>query len=318
MTATIFTIATLLLMTIALGLLLARRLWGLTLPTLIFGLLAIVAEGPRAAAEIWGIRVPGIIVATQESLKVETFRSSGSRTSHYAVQHHFGAIVCYRATGNPGLGAGAPIDTAIKMAIGEPETAADRLCKEAPGNDVLRQTEIRLDEASHDSTIIGRPVTLVLLRPFGLLEWAWPEDAPLLPMLVRPNFGDDGPRHPVMAEIVSISVDTFGRSLLTRRGADFAVPVAYVRLRYVLAGHPAPLEGIDTVDAASVANLAAGGRVAVTVADGAPRRPMLAQASRTYWWRNPASDLAILGVVILGIVGLVVFIRRRRRNRSAA
>ncbi len=318
MTATVFVIAVLLVMIVALGLLLARRLGWVALPALILGLLALIAEGPRAAAEIWGVRVPGIVVATQESLKLETVRPSGSRTSHYAVQHRYGAIVCYRAAGNPGLGVGAPIDTAIQIAIGEPETAADRLCKQAPGNQVLRQTEIRLDEATHDTTTPGRPVTLVLLRPFGLLEWAWPEDAPLLPMLARPSFGDDGPRHPIMAEVVSITIDTRGWSLLTRRAQDYAVPIAYVRLRYALAGHAVPMEGIDTVDAASVAHLTVGGRVAATVADGAPRWPMLAQASRTYWWRNPASDLAILAVVVLGIVGVVVVIRRRRRTRSAA
>jgi hypothetical protein len=95
------------------------------------------------------------------------------------------------------------------------------------------------------------------------------------------------------------------------------VPVAYVRLRYAIAGHAGTVEGIDTTDAASVANLTVGSRVAVTVADGAPRQPTLTQASRTYWWRNPASDLAILGLVILGIVGAVCFIRRRRRARTA-
>ena len=318
MTATLFIIAVLLIMILALGLLLARRLWWVALPALILGLLALVAEGPRAAAEIWGIRVPGIVVATQESLKLETVRSSGSRSSHYAVQHRYDVIVCYRATGNPGLGAGAPIDTAIKMAIGEPETAADKMCKEAPGNAILRQTEVRLDEATHDTTTLGRPVTLVLLRPFGLLEWAWPEDAPLLPMLPRPNFGDTGPRRPVSAEVVSITVDTRGWSLLNRRGEEFSVPIAYVRLRYALAGHPGTVEGIDTVDATSVANLTVGGRVAATVAEGAPRRPLLAQASRTYWWRNPGSDLAIMAVVILCIIGVVVVFRRRKRARSDA
>ena len=318
MTATVLVVSAFVVMLVGLGLLLARRLWWVALPGLILGLLAIVAEGPRAAAEVWGIKVPGIVVATQESLRLESLRASGSRTSHYSVQHRYGAIVCYRAAGSPGLGAGAPIDTAIKIAIGEAETAADRLCKDAPGTEILRQTEVRLDEASHDAAVIGRPVTLVLLRPLGLLEWAWPVDAPLLPMLSLPRFGGDGTRRPVMAEVVSIQIDTYGRSLLIRRGADFAVPVAYVRLRYTLPGHASPLEGIDTVDAASVANLTVGSRVAVTVAGGAPRQPMLDQASRGYWWRNPASDLAILAVFILGVVAVVIFVRRRRRSRSSA
>lgn len=318
MTATLLVVAAVLVMLVCLGLLMARRLWWVALPGLILCLLAIVAEGPRAAAEVWGVKVPGIVVATQESLRLESLRSSGSRTSHYAVQHRYGAIVCYRAAGSPGLGAGAPIDTAIKIAIGEAETAADRLCKDAPGTDVLRQTEVRLDEASHDATVIGRPVTLVLLRPLGLLEWAWPVDAPLLPMLSLPRFGGDGARRPVMAEVVAITVDTHGRSLLTRRGADFAVPVAYVRLRYTLPGHSVPVEGIDSVDAASVADLTVGGRVAVTVGENAPRQPLLDQATRGYWWRNPASDLAILAVVIVGLVAVVIFVRRRRRTRSSA
>lgn len=315
MTATVLVVAAFLVMLVCLGLLLARRLWWVALPGLLLGLLAIVAEGPRAAAEVWGVRVPGIVVATQESLRLESLRPSGSRTSHYSVQHRYGAIVCYRAAGSPGLGAGAPIDTAIKIAIGETETMADRLCRDAPGTDVLRQTEVRLDEASHDATVVGRPVTLVLLRPLGLLEWAWPVDAPLLPMLSLPRFGGDGARRPVMAEVVSIKIDTFGRSLLIRRGAEFAVPVAYVRLRYTLPGHPVPLEGIDTVDAASVAGLSAGSRVAVTVGENAPRQPLLDQATRGYWWRNPASDLLILAVVIGGLFAIVIVVRRRRRTR---
>ena len=318
MTATVLVVFAFVIMLACLGLLLARRLWWVTLPGLILSFLAIVAEGPRAAAEVWGIKVPGIVVATQESLRLETKRASGSRTSHYSVQHRYGAIVCYRAAGSPGLGAGAPIDTAIKIAIGEAETIADALCKDAPGTEILRQTEVRLTEATHDAAVIGRPVTLVLLRPFGLLEWAWPVDAPLLAILSLPRFGGDGPRRPVMAEVVSITVDTHGRSLLTRRGADFAVPVAYVRLRYTLAGHPGTVEGIDIVDAASVSRLSVGSRVAVTVGENAPRQPLLDQATRGYWWRNPASELAILAVVILGLIAIVIVVRRRRRTRSSA
>ena len=316
MTAALFVLCALFVIVASLGLLLARRLWWLALPALLLAILAVVAEAPRAAAEVWGIRVPGIVVATRESLALETNRAQGSRVSHYTVQHRFGAIVCYRAEGSPGLGAGAPIDAAIKAAIGEAETTADRLCREAPGTQTLRQTEVRLDEASHDASVIGRATTLVLLRPFGLLEWAWPVDAPLLPMIARPSWGG-GPQRTLTAEVVSITIDTRGRSVLTRRAEEFAVPVAYVRLRYAPTGHPAGVEGIDTVDASSIAGLAPGARVAVTVADDAPRRPLLTTATRQYWWRNPASELALFALLVIGIVVVVVVIRRRIRQRSA-
>lgn len=319
MTATLLVLTALALIAAGLSLLLARRLWFIALPAAILGLLVVVAEGPRAAAELWGERVDGIIAATRESLRLETTRPSGTRVSHDSVQHRFGAIVCYRSAGNPGIGAGAPIDPAIKAAIGEAPTAMDVLCQKAPGSLVLRQTEVRLDESAHDAETPGRLVTLLLLRPFGLLEWAWPVDAPLLPMLPRPwagpGRGSTGATQTLTAEVVSITIDTKGRSPISRRAQDYAIPVAHVRLRYAPAGLPTPVEGIDSIDAPSMAQLTPGARIAITVAPGAPRQPAIVGATRGHWWRNPASEiLALAGVIAVVVVAWVLW-RRRGRSR---
>ena len=109
------------------------------------------------------------------------------------------------------------IDPAILAAVDETESAADRRCRQAPGSGILRQTQVRLDEASFDAAAPGRTVMLRRLRPFGLLEWTWPVDAPLLPMLPRPRLSSDGPRIAVPAQVTAITVDTRGRGLLTAR-----------------------------------------------------------------------------------------------------
>lgn len=315
MTATLLVLTALALIGTCLSLLLARRLWFIALPAAILGLLVVVAEGPRAAAELWGERVVGVIAATRESLRLETMRPTGSRVSHDSVQHRFGAIVCYRTRGNPGIGAGAPLDPAIKAAIGETPSAMEVLCRTAPGSLILRQTEVRLDEAAHDAEAPGRLVTLVLLRPFGVLEWAWPVDAPLLPMLPRPPLGSAGATQALTAEVVSITIDTKGRSPISRRARDYAVPIAHVRLRYTPPGAPTWIEGIDTVDAPTVAHLVPGARIPISVATGTPRQPAIAGASRTYWWRNPASEILMLaGVVAILAVAWILW-RRRRRAR---
>lgn len=314
MTATLLVLTALLVIGASLFLLVARRLWFIALPAAILGLLVVVAEGPRAAAELWGDRVVGIIAATQESLRLETMRASGARVSHDSVQHRFGAIVCYRTGGNPGIGAAAPLDPAIKAAIGETPSAMERLCQQAPGTAVLRQTEIRLDESAHDAETPGRLVTLNLLRPLGVLEWAWPVDAPLLPMLPRTNIGSGGATRTLTAEVVSIAIDPKGRSPISRRARDYAVPIAHVRLRYTPPGLPTPVEGIDSVDAPSVAHLAQGARTAISIATNAPRQPAILDASRTYWWRNPASELLMLAGVVLVVLGAWLLWRRRRRQ----
>ena len=124
MTAVLF-VATALVIALACLILWVLRTWRLTaLAGFILTLLAIVAEAPRAATELWGQTVPGIVAATQETLRLESVRASGARSSHYNPKHRFGAIVCYRLPGNPGLGApglgaSAPLDPAIQAAIGE-------------------------------------------------------------------------------------------------------------------------------------------------------------------------------------------------------
>ncbi len=313
MTAALFVAIALAAALAALLLLVARR-WRIpALFILALAVLAVVAEGPRAAAELWGERLPGVLASTRETLRLESLRATGQRSSHYHPKHHFGAIVCYRAPGAPGLGAVNLPDPAILAAIGETPGEADRLCRTAPGQGVLRQTEIRLDEASHDTARPGQAVMLHLLRPLGLLEWAWTTDAPLLPWLARPRWSS-GTMAAVPAEIVSITIDARGRTLLSRRAHDYAVPIAHVRLRYAPPGHPAGLEGIDTVDAPSVAHLAPGTRVTATVAADAPRAPRLAGATRTYWWRNHVVEAAIALALVAGLVGLVLLLRRRRRR----
>ncbi len=315
MTATLLVLTALAMMGAGVSLLMARRLWFIALPAAFLGLLVVVAEGSRAAAELWGERVVGIIAATRESLRLETMRPAGSLVSHASVQHRFGAIVCYRANGNPGIGAGAPIDPAIKAAIGEALSAMDTLCQKAPGSLVLRQTEVQLDESAHDAETPGRLVTLVLLRPFGLLEWAWPVDAPLLPMLPRPSMGSAGASQVLTAEVMAITIDTKGRSPISRRSQDYAIPVAYVRLRYTPPGMPVQIEGIDTVDAPTVAHLAPGARIPISVAAGTPRQPDISGASRTYWWRNPASEILMLAGVV--VVVLITWFVWRSCRRSA-
>ena len=132
MTAVLF-VATALVIALACLILWVTRTWRLAaLAGFILALLAIVAEAPRAATELWGQTVPGLIAATQETLRLESVRASGARSSHYNPKHRFGAIVCYRLPGNPGLGAGAPLDPAIQAAIGEPPSEADRTCRQTP------------------------------------------------------------------------------------------------------------------------------------------------------------------------------------------
>lgn len=320
MTAILFVLICLSVAIVCLVLWLTRNWRLLALAGLILAFLGMLAEGPRAAAELWGSRLPGVVAATEESLRLETVRSSGSRTTHYNPRHRFGAIVCYRAAGTPGLGAGAPIDPAIQATIGEAETNANRLCRAVPGVGVLRQTEIRLDAATYDATNPGQVVTLTLLRPFGLLEWAWSVDAPLLPWLPRPNLGGGGPRVAVAAQVVSITIDPHGRTLLSRRAHPYAVPIAHVRLRYAPPGHPAGVEGVDSVDAPSVAHLAAGSPITITVAADAPRTPLLVGVTRSYWWRNFIGEaLVAIGIigVFIAVIAVIAVIRRRRRLRGA-
>ncbi|WP_295584122.1 hypothetical protein [uncultured Lamprocystis sp.] len=319
MTATLLVFTAAAIAVLAVVLLAARLLWWLALPALILALLAMVAEGPHAAAEIWGERLPGVVAATQSSVQVETARARGARTSHLVVRHRFGAIVCYRAPDAPGLGAGTPIDPAILAAVGEPLSAADQRCWQAPGSGILRQTQVRLDEAAFDAAVPGQEVMLRRLRPFGWLEWTWPVDAPLLPMVPRPRFGSDGPRVAVPAQVMAITIDRKGRGLLSRWAQPYAVPVAWVRLRYVPPGHPdgvegvEGVEGVDQVDAPSVSGLAPGSAVRVTVAAEAPRAPWLVGVERTYWWRNVLVDaLTIIG--LLSVALIVVGVRKRRRR----
>ena len=296
-------------------LLLLRRRWRLpALFVLVLALLAIVAEGPRAAAELAGERLPGLVAATRETLRLESHRASGQRSSHYHPKHRFGAIVCYRAAGTPGLGAATPPDPAILAAIGETQSEADRLCRTAPGQGLLRQAEIRLDETAYDATRPGQAVMLHVLRPFGLLEWAWTTDAPLLPFLPRPRWGGAAEAL-VPAEVVSITIDPRGRTLLNRRAHDYVVLIAHVRLRYAPPGHPAGVEGVDAVDAPAVAHLAPGSRVQARIAANAPRAPRLEGAARTYWWRNHVMDVAIALALVAGLAALVIVLRRRRRPR---
>lgn len=327
MTATLLVLTAFLVLVGGVVLLLGRRLWWIALPAAILALLVMVAEGPRAGAELWGTRIPCIIAATQESLRLETMRPSGSRTSQYVVSHRFGAVVCYRLPGAPGFGAGAPTDPAILAAVGETPGSADILCARAPGQDLLRRAEIRLNERAHDAETVGRPVTVLVWRPLGLFEWAWSVDAPLLPMLPRPSFATGGTRV-LDATVVSITIDTKGRSPISRLAREYAVPVAYVRLRYAPqgnqppgyppVGHPTELEGIDTVDAVSVAHLTAGARARVSVDAATPRQPSIIGASRNHWWRNPATEIAMLVIVVGLIVGAWFLLRRHRRTRVRA
>lgn len=312
MTATLFVQLMIALLAGALTLWFLTGLRWLALLVGILAVLGIVAEAPRAASETWGTPVAGLLAATEESLRLETMRSSGSRVSHLSVQHRFDAIVCYHLESSPGIGAGTPPDPAVLAAVGETPTAADQVCARAPGTGILRQSRVRLTEAAHDAARIGAPLALTVLRPFGLLEWTWPIDAPLLPMLPRPSWGG-GAERTLEARVVAITVDTRGRSPISRRAQDYAVPVAHVRLRYAPPGHPDGVEGIDSVDAASVPGLAVGGTVRVRVADGAPRQPMIVDATRHAWWRNPLSELLTLAMVVAALaVGVIWFLRRRR------
>lgn len=313
MTATLLVFIAAAVFVLALLMLALRLLWWLALPALILALLVVIAEGPHAAAEIWGESLEGVVAATEASVKVETARSSGSRTSHTAVNHRFGALVCYRTPDPPGLGAATPIDPAILAAVGETLSDADQRCHAAPGNGILRQTQVRLDEASFDAATPGRIVMLRTLRPFGLLEWTWPIDAPLLPMLPRPKLGGDGTRVAVQAEVTDIRIDARGRGLLSRWAQDYAVPVAYVRLRYAPPGHPDGVEGVDKVDAPSVDGWAPGTPVVITVAANAPRAPHLVGVERSHPWRNIRTDVLTLAGII-AVILIVIGIRKRARR----
>ncbi len=312
MTAVLF-VATALVIALACLILWVLRTWRLAaLAGFILALLAIAAEAPRAATELWGQTVPGIVAATQETLRLESVRASGARSSHYNPKHRFGAIVCYRLPGAPGLGASTPLDPAIQAAIGETPSEADRTCRQTPGPDILRQTEIRLDEATYDATQTGTAVTLRVLQPLGLLEWAWPLDAPLLPWLARPSLGS-GTRIALPAEILGITIDPRGRTLLTRRTHDYAVPIAHVRLRYQPPGHPAGVEGFDTVDGPSVTTLAAGSRVTISLDPAAPRSSTLSGVTRTYWWRNSLGEVLVALAIATAVLIAVLVIRQHRR-----
>lgn len=316
MSATLFVLVAL--CSMALGLLLwSLKIWRLAaLALVVVALLAIVAEGPHAAAELWGVRVPGIVADTQESARVETARASGSHVAHESIQHRFAARVCYRAEGSPGLGAGTPVDPAIQAAIGEPVSPADRRCREAAGDGVLRQAEVRLDAATFDATPPGTRLTLLQWRPFGLFERVWPADGPLLPFLPRLDLQSGGPTRPVTGEIVAIDPDTRGRTLLSRYARELAVPRALVRLRYALPGHRSPVEGVDIVDLAAVADLKPGMTVPLAIREHAPREPRLVGLERSHRWRNPLGDLLGLAVVLTLLAGGALLYARLRRRRS--
>jgi hypothetical protein len=317
MTATLLVFIAAAVVVLALLMLALRLVWWLALPALILALLVVIAEGPHAATEIWGARVEGVVAATEASVKVESTTPSRSRTSHTAVHHRFEALVCYRAPDPPGLGAATPIDPAILAAVGEALADADRRCHAAPGEGILRQTRVRLDEASFDAAAPGRLVMLKTFRPFGLLEWAWPIDAPLLPMLPRPRLGGDATRVAVQAEVTNITIDARGRGLLSRWAQDYAVPVAYVRLRYAPPGHPEGVEGVDTVDAPSVSGWGPGTPVVVTVSADAPRAPHLVGVERSHPWRNLQTDVLTLAGILV-VVLIVIGIRMRKRARRSA
>ncbi len=152
-----------------------------------------------------------------------------------------------------------------------------------------------------------------MLQPLGLLEWAWPMDAPVLPWLPRPSL-TSFTRIALPAEIVAITIDARGRTLLTRRAHDYAVPIAHVRLRYVPPGHPAGVEGFDTVDAPSVATLAAGSRVTISFYPTVPRSPTLSVATRSYWWRNSLVEVLIAAGIVAVVLIAVIAVRQRRRR----
>lgn len=136
-------------------------------------------------------------------------------------------------------------------------------------------------------------------------------DAPLLPWLAQPALAS-GPRIALPAEIVSITIDARGRTLLTRRAHDYAVPIANVRLRYQPSGHPAGVEAFDTVDACSVAALVAGSRVTIALDPAIPRSPTLSGATRSYWWRNSLFEVLIVAGIVAVVLIAVIAIRRPR------
>jgi|GEM_PF-5063005 len=104
MTAFTFVVSALV-ATVAAVLFLAAPQWRIAaLFALALALVAVVARDPRAVAELWGERLPGVVAATRETLRLESVRASGQRSSHYNPKHRFRAIVCYRAAAAPGQG----------------------------------------------------------------------------------------------------------------------------------------------------------------------------------------------------------------------
>ena len=209
MSATVFVAVALAVAIPSLVLLIARRWRIVAMVAFVPSVIAAGAEAPHAAAELWGWRLPGVIAATQESLRLESIRLTGQRMAHYSPKHRFGAIVCYRAAGKPGIGASTPIDPAILAAIGDAPSEADRTCRTAAGQGILRQTELSLDEATHDATRQGQAVVVQVLQPLGLFEWAWVTDAPLLPWLPRPGFATGAP--------VAVAAAVIGLAFVLRR-----------------------------------------------------------------------------------------------------
>ena len=95
-------------------------------------------------------------------------------------------------------------------------------------------------------------------------------------------------------------------------------PRALVRLRYGLPGHRSPVEGVDIVDLAAVADLKPGQAVPLAIRENAPREPRLVGLERSYRWRNPLGDILGLAVVLTLLSGaaLLFWSTRRRRARK--
>lgn len=304
-------------LTVALGLLagligillLFRRGW-LALPGLalvICGPLAAFLTLPQAWVMLRGQPVLAVVTALDERAVARQRRGWWGESRRYDVQ------LCYRFAAPPAFGVNAP---AIELLEPDPTS---RRCASLPGDQPPRLVRLRYDEESYDRLALDMPALVQVAIPGGLVELAYPVDAPVLPWLPRPwGKSASGMTATAQAQVLEITVQRRGPSTGGGQGGqELSVPVAHVRLRYTPPGRDQPVELVDAIDADGAASLAVGDAVMVRFDPAQPRAAQILGATR----RHAASlwlDYALGGGLVLIVVATFLLLARRRLARKAS
>jgi hypothetical protein len=169
---------------------------------------------------------------------------------------------------------------------------AHQRCEEALGIAVLWRADLRLDANTFDATSPATLLTNLLWRPFGL-ERTCPADGPLLPFVPRltsslnpetalERVPEGVPRGARIAHRQGTTGRRRGSTATSCNAAKCRARRAPVRLRHSLPDHHTPLEGVDQVDPAAIADLRPGLSVPLAIREQAPRAPILVAMERSH------------------------------------